>query len=60
MALAPQTGQTPVAASDGLDDVSFQRLAELPPEVEWFTNITNANTRRAYHGSLVERCRIPL
>jgi len=47
-ALAPQLGQTAVAGGDMLDDASFQRLAELPPEVEWFANITNANTRRAY------------
>ena len=26
----------------------FQGLAEVPPEVEWFANLTNANTRRAY------------
>ena len=26
----------------------FQDLAEVPPEIEWFANLTNANTRRAY------------
>ena len=26
----------------------FQTLAEVPPEVEWFNNLTNTNTRRAY------------
>jgi integrase/recombinase XerD len=26
----------------------FLRLADVPPEVEWFANITNGNTRRAY------------
>jgi len=26
----------------------FQGLAEVPPEAEWFANITNSNTRRAY------------
>jgi len=26
----------------------FQTLAEVPPEIEWFANLTNANTRRAY------------
>jgi len=31
-----------------LDDAAFRRLAELPPELEWFANITNPNTRRAY------------
>src|SRR5262249_887435 len=26
----------------------FQGLAEVPPEVEWFANISNSKTRRAY------------
>ena len=26
----------------------FQGLADVPPEIEWFANLTNANTRRAY------------
>ncbi len=26
----------------------FQDLADVPPEVEWFANLENANTRRAY------------
>ena len=26
----------------------FESLAEVPPEVEWFANIENENTRRAY------------
>ena len=26
----------------------FQTLAEIPPELEWFANLTNPNTRRAY------------
>ncbi len=26
----------------------FQDLAAIPPELEWFANLTNANTRRAY------------
>ncbi|MEI9897865.1 MAG: tyrosine-type recombinase/integrase [Chthoniobacter sp.] len=26
----------------------FQSLADVPPEAEWFANIENANTRRAY------------
>src|SRR5262245_37131692 len=27
---------------------NFFDLADIPPEVEWFANIDNANTRRAY------------
>jgi len=26
----------------------FRHLADVPPEVEWFANITNPRTRRAY------------
>jgi hypothetical protein len=26
----------------------FHQLAEVPPELEWFANIDNARTRRAY------------
>src|SRR5215510_8946797 len=26
----------------------FQTLIDVPPEIEWFANLTNANTRRAY------------
>ncbi len=31
-----------------LTQTEFQGLAQLPPEVTWFANIRNANTRRAY------------
>jgi hypothetical protein len=27
----------------------FQTLADVPPDVEWFANIDNPRTRRAYH-----------
>jgi Phage integrase, N-terminal SAM-like domain/Phage integrase family len=30
----------------------FQKLADVPPEVEWFANLTNANTRRAYENAV--------
>jgi site-specific recombinase XerD len=32
----------------------FQNLANVPPEVEWFANIENANTRRAYKNDVQE------
>jgi site-specific recombinase XerD len=37
-------------ASEGalLTRREFQTLADVPPEVEWFANIDNARTRRAY------------
>ena len=42
-ALAPALGVSP-----GLSPAQFQTLANVPPELEWFANLTNANTRRAY------------
>ena len=30
----------------------FQRLAEVPPEVEWFRNLKNASTERAYRNAI--------
>ena len=30
----------------------FQRLADVPPEVEWFANLTNPSTRRAYENAI--------
>jgi integrase/recombinase XerD len=30
----------------------FLRLSEVPPEAEWFANITNGNTRRAYQNAI--------
>jgi len=32
----------------GLTLAQFQTLADVPPEIEWFANLTNTNTRRAY------------
>jgi integrase/recombinase XerD len=31
-----------------LTAAEFQSLADVPPEIEWFANIDNKNTRRAY------------
>ncbi len=31
-----------------LTAAEFHRLADVPPEVEWFANLSNASTRRAY------------
>jgi integrase/recombinase XerD len=30
----------------------FLRLADEPPEVEWFANLTNRSTRRAYENAI--------
>ena len=35
-----------------LTAAEFHRLADVPPEVEWFANLTNAQTRRAYEAAV--------
>src|SRR2546422_4422430 len=47
---APMTPTLPPPAllPRALSTAQFQTLAEVPPEIEWFANLTNANTRRAY------------
>ena len=46
--------QVPVAASQErlLSKLEFQRLADVPPEAEWFANLTNENTKRAYRNDV--------
>lgn len=39
-------------ASRALTRAEYSLLAEIPPETEWFANITNPRTRRAYRGDL--------
>ena len=35
-----------------LTAAEFHRLAEVPPEVEWFANLSNPSTRRAYENAV--------
>src|SRR5579884_3579540 len=35
-----------------LTAAEFQRLAEVPPEAEWFANIKNPSTKRAYQNAI--------
>jgi integrase/recombinase XerD len=35
-----------------LTAAEFHRLADVPPEVEWFANISNLSTRRAYENAV--------
>src|SRR5471030_1927830 len=35
-----------------LTAAEFQNLADVPPEVEWFANLDNAHTRRAYENAV--------
>jgi integrase/recombinase XerD len=37
-----------------LTAAEFYKLAELPPEIEWFANLRNPNTRKAYQNDLGE------
>src|SRR5579863_4422483 len=35
-----------------LTAAEFHRLADVPPEVEWFANLSNPNTRRTYENAV--------
>jgi integrase/recombinase XerD len=35
-----------------LTAAEFDRLADVPPEVEWFANLSNTSTRRAYENAV--------
>src|SRR5262250_146278 len=48
------TTATALVPSDTLTVTQFQRLADVPPEIEWFANLTNANTRRAYQQDITD------
>ena len=44
---------TPIAPTERLlTAAEFHRLAEVPPEIEWFANIRNRSTRRAYENAI--------
>lgn len=47
-----QVQVTPVAARDRLTGEEFRGLAAIPPEVEWFANIENQATKRAYRADI--------
>jgi site-specific recombinase XerD len=42
----------PARVSRLLTAAEFHRLADVPPEVEWFANISNPHTRRAYENAV--------
>jgi integrase/recombinase XerD len=55
MSSTPFKPQTLVPApSRTLTAPEFHELAQVPPATEWFANIDNANTRRAYRNDLRE------
>jgi site-specific recombinase XerD len=43
-----ENGVLAVRPVTALSDEQFAQLADVPPEAEWFANLTNPNTRRAY------------
>ena len=43
-----------VTPSRTLTIAQFDTLADVPPEIEWFANLTNANTRKAYRQDIEE------
>ena len=42
----------PARVSRLLTAAEFHRLADVPPEIEWFANLTNPQTRRAYENAV--------
>lgn len=42
------------AASGALSPLQYERLSDVPPELEWLANITNAKTRRFYQCDVAE------
>ncbi|HTW65848.1 MAG TPA: tyrosine-type recombinase/integrase [Bryobacteraceae bacterium] len=42
------------ALKPALTPAQFGELADVPPEVEWLANLTNAKTRRAYKNDVAE------
>lgn len=50
--ITPNSPALPTTSNRLLTDVDFARLADVPPEVEWFANINNAQTRRSYENAL--------
>src|SRR3954467_2346749 len=43
---------TPARVSRLLTAAEFHRLTDVPPEVEWFANLTNPQTRRTYENAV--------
>ena len=48
----PQLPAASAPAERLLTVAEFHRLAEVPPEIEWFANIRNRSTRRAYENAI--------
>ena len=44
--------KAPARVSRMLTEAEFHRLSDVPPEVEWFANLSNPSTRRAYENAV--------
>ena len=44
----------PLTAGRLLTAAAYQRLADVPPELEWFANLGSKATRRAYEHALAD------
>jgi hypothetical protein len=51
-ALPAQTETSAETSTELLTAEQFLKLADVPPEIEWFANIDNPQTRRAYQNDL--------
>lgn len=49
--VSPATPAAPATGS-ALTSAQFRKLAEVPPEIEWFANLDSRQTRRAYQNDL--------
>lgn len=49
-------GTLSVAAERRLTSTDFQGLARVPAATEWFANLDNPRTRRAYQGDIMDFC----
>src|SRR5919199_68370 len=49
----------PARVSRLLTADEFHRLADVPPEVEWFANLSNPHTRRVYENAVKDFMRFP-
>ena len=50
--IAKPAGDLQVAGERRLTAAEFQGLAEVPAAAEWFANLDNPRTRRAYQGDI--------
>ena len=48
----PNSPTLPATSNRLLTNADFARLAEVPPEIEWFANLGNSQTRRSYENAL--------